>query len=83
MADDEKAKIESSLAELKAVIDDSSADAATLRAKIDSLVTVSQSAFSRMYEESSQQQSAAGGAADGGSDDDVVEAEIVDEGESA
>jgi molecular chaperone DnaK len=80
LADDEKAKIESALDELKAVIDDSSADAASLRVKIDTLVTVSQSAFSRMYQESSQQQAAPGG---GGSDDDVVEAEIVDEGESA
>jgi molecular chaperone DnaK len=68
---------------LKTLIDDSSADAASLRAKIDSLVTVSQGAFSRMYQESSQQQSAAGGAASGGSDDDVVEAEIVDEGGQA
>ena len=84
LADDEKAKIETSLGELKAVIDDTSADVASLRARIDSLVTVSQSAFSRMYQESSEQQSAAGSAAGGaGSDDDVVEAEIVDEGESA
>jgi molecular chaperone DnaK len=80
LADDEKAKIESALGELKSVIDDTSADASSLRAKIDSLVTVSQSAFSRMYQESSQQQAASGGAAGGGSDDDVVEAEIVDEG---
>ena len=32
-----------------------------LRSKIDALVTVSQSAFSRMYQESSQQQAASGG----------------------
>ena len=58
LAEDEKARIESALAELKAVIDDASADVVHLRAKIDSLVTVSQSAFSRMYQESSQQQAA-------------------------
>ncbi|MEX0666808.1 MAG: Hsp70 family protein, partial [Acidimicrobiia bacterium] len=83
LADDEKAKIESALGELKAVMDDTTADAATLRSKIDALVTVSQGAFSRMYQESSQQQAAAGSAAGGGSDDDVVEAEIVDEGDQA
>ncbi len=83
LADDEKAKIDSALGDLKAAIEDTSADTSSLRSKIDSLVSVSQSAFSRMYEESSQQQAAPGGATGGGSDDDVVEAEIVDGGDQA
>ena len=83
LADDEKAKIESSLGELRAAIDDTSADASSLRGKIDALVTASQSAFSRMYEESSQEQAASGGPSGEGSDDDVVEAEIVEEDEKA
>ncbi len=45
-------------------------------------MTVSQGAFSRMYQESSQQQAASGSPTGGESDDDVVEAEIVDESES-
>ncbi|MGH8928304.1 MAG: Hsp70 family protein, partial [Acidimicrobiia bacterium] len=84
LADDEKAKIEASLSELKTALEDSSADTGGLRSKIDALVAVSQGAFSRMYQEASQQQASSGGAAGAGSsDDDVVEAEIVDEGDNS
>ena len=50
------------------------------------LAQVSQSAFTRMYQEAAQQaQAQAGGGADGGTADDeeVVDAEIVDEGDDS
>jgi molecular chaperone DnaK len=82
--DDERASIDSALADLKSTLEDSDADTTTLRSKIDALINASQGAFSRMYQEAAQAGSTgqAAGAADGGNDDDVVEAEIVDEGEN-
>ncbi|MGQ0847636.1 MAG: Hsp70 family protein, partial [Actinomycetota bacterium] len=82
LSEDEKSKIESALAALKGSLDDQSADTAKVRSLIEALVTASQGAFSRMYQEAGQAagQSGAGGP---GSDDDVVEAEIVDDGEGA
>jgi molecular chaperone DnaK len=80
LSSDEREKIEAALAELKAGIEDTSVDTPGLRSRIDQLVTASQGAFSRMYQESGQ--AAAGGdEATGSNDDDVVEAEIVDEGD--
>jgi molecular chaperone DnaK len=80
---DEKEKIESALTDLKTAIEDTSADVSSLRTKIDALVTASQGAFSRMYQEAGQQAGPGGSAGNGSTDEDVVEAEIVDEGESA
>jgi molecular chaperone DnaK len=78
---DEKEKIETALSELRTAVDDANADTASVRSKIDAMVSVSQGAFSRMYQEASQQASGGAAAGAGASDDDVVEAEIVDEGD--
>jgi hypothetical protein len=58
---------------------DENSETTTLRSRIEALVTASQGAFTRMYQEAASQPGA--GAGGEGSDDDVVEAEIVDEGD--
>jgi molecular chaperone DnaK len=78
LAEDERAKIDAALSELRAALGNEQAETAELRAKIDALVTASQGAFTRIYQEASQAQAGSG---DAGSDEEVVEAEIVDEGE--
>jgi molecular chaperone DnaK len=77
---DERGSIDSALAELKAALGDENTDTATLRSRIEALVTSSQGAFTRMYQEAASQPGG-GAAGEGVSDDDVVEAEIVDEGD--
>ncbi|HKZ18717.1 MAG TPA: molecular chaperone DnaK [Acidimicrobiia bacterium] len=77
---DERGSIDSALADLKAALGDENTDTATLRSRIEALVTSSQGAFTRMYQEAASQPGA-GATSEGVSDDDVVEAEIVDEGD--
>ena len=77
---DERGSIDSALADLKAALGDENTDTATLRSRIEALVTSSQGAFTRMYQEAASQPGA-GATGEGVSDDDVVEAEIVDEGD--
>jgi molecular chaperone DnaK len=78
LAEDERAKIDTALSELRTSLGNEEADTAELRAKIDALLTASQGAFTRMYQEASSAQAPGG---DSGNDEEVVEAEIVDEGE--
>ncbi len=77
---DERGSIDSALSDLKAALGDENSDTATLRSRIEALVTASQGAFTRMYQEAASQPGAGAGS-EGASDDDVVEAEIVDEGD--
>ncbi|HEX2420468.1 MAG TPA: Hsp70 family protein, partial [Acidimicrobiia bacterium] len=78
---DERASIDSALSELKSALADENSETATLRSRIEALVTASQGAFTRMYQEAASQPGAGTGGGAEGSDDDVVEAEIVDEGD--
>jgi molecular chaperone DnaK len=80
---DERAKIDEAVTNLQSALENSAAPADEIRSKIEALVTASQGAFSRMYQEAAQsgQTGPSGGASS--SDDDVVEAEIIDEGEQA
>jgi len=80
--DEERASIESALTDLKTTLEDQSAETTTLRSRIEALVTASQGAFSRMYQESAQANTTGQAAGGEGNDDDVVEAEIIDEGEN-
>ncbi|HEY7582055.1 MAG TPA: molecular chaperone DnaK [Acidimicrobiia bacterium] len=77
---DERGSIDSALSDLKAALGDENSDTATLRSRIEALVTSSQGAFTRMYQEAAAQPGT-GAPDEGQSDDDVVEAEIVDEGD--
>jgi molecular chaperone DnaK len=84
MTADEKSSVESALSDLKAAL--AGEDASGIRPKMESLITASQAMATRLYQQAAQAQSAGGsGTADGAEadDEDVVEAEIVDEGESA
>jgi molecular chaperone DnaK len=81
LSSDEREKIDTALSELKTGIDDQTLDASGLRSRIDQLVTASQGAFSRMYQETAQASAGDTGGDSGPSDEDVVEAEIVDEGD--
>ncbi|HEX5671513.1 MAG TPA: molecular chaperone DnaK, partial [Acidimicrobiia bacterium] len=77
LSSDERAKIDEAVTDLTSAVENSATPTTELRAKIESLVTASQGAFSRMYQEAAQSgQAGTGGNA---SDDDVVEAEIIDE----
>ena len=78
--EEERGAIDVALNELKTAIGDQATDTATLRTRIEALVTASQGAFTRMYQEAAANQAAAPGAEN--NDDEVVEAEIVDEGEN-
>jgi len=80
--DEERASIESALTDLKTTLEDQSAETTALRSRIEALVTASQGAFSRMYQESAQANTTGQAAGGEGNDDDVVEAEIIDEGEN-
>jgi molecular chaperone DnaK len=77
---DERASIDSALSELKSALADENSETTTLRSRIEALVTASQGAFTRMYQEAASQPGAGAGGGEG-SDEDVVEAEIVDEGD--
>jgi molecular chaperone DnaK len=85
VTDDDKAKIEAALGELKEALAGEDVDA--IKAKHEALIQASQEFAQRLYQAAQQQQQAAGGdaGAAGGaqqpSDDEVADAEIVDEGE--
>ncbi|MBI2709887.1 MAG: molecular chaperone DnaK [Actinobacteria bacterium] len=81
---DEKANVESALADLKSAVGGSDLDA--IRAGTDKLMAASQSFSQKLYEQAASESSAGGfgggntaGPGDGPSDDEVVDAEIVDE----
>ncbi len=80
--EEERASIDVALNELKTTLEDTNAETTTLRTRIDALVTASQGAFSRMYQESAQANTAGGAGGETANDDDVVEAEIIDEGDN-
>ncbi len=80
LSEEERANIDSALADLRSALGNELTETGELRSKIDALVTASQGAFTRMYQEAAQTKAPTG---ESGSDDDVVEAEIVDEGGSA
>jgi molecular chaperone DnaK len=82
VTDDDRAKIDAALGELKQALEGEDVDA--VRAKHEALIQASQEFAQRLYQ--SAQQQAPGGTDDGGtdqaaSDDEVADAEIVDEGE--
>jgi len=83
VSDDDKAKIEAALGELKEALNGEDIDA--IRAKHEALIQASQEFAQRLYQSAQQEQTAGdAGAADAGqaaSDDEVADAEIVDEGE--
>lgn len=86
LSDDERSSIESALSELKEAVASESTSTEDLRSKMERVAQVSQSAFTRMYEQAAQQaQAQTGGAGDAGTvdDDEVVDAEIVDEGDES
>jgi molecular chaperone DnaK len=83
LSDDERAKIDEAVTDLKSAVENSATATTELRTKIEALVTASQGAFSRMYQEAAQSGQAGAGGNASSSDEDVVEAEIVDEGEQA
>jgi molecular chaperone DnaK len=81
---DEKAAVESALADLKSALGGS--DAATINGAAESLMTASQRMSQALYEQAASESAPAGGAGAaggdagaGGADEDVVDAEIVDE----
>lgn len=82
LQEDEKAGIESALADLKKMAENQSATAEEIRNQIEAVLTASQALAQRLYAQAAQEESAAGGAQgsdDGDSDEDIVEAEIIDE----
>jgi molecular chaperone DnaK len=78
---DERAGIDTALSELRTALGDENTETAALRSRIEALVTASQGAFSRMYQEAASSQAGAAGAGASQNDEDVVEAEIIDEGD--
>jgi molecular chaperone DnaK len=78
MTDDEKQAVESSLAELKANLEDDSTETELVRKSMDALIETSQAMATRLYQQAAQAQ-AAEGEGESAEDDDIVEAEIVDE----
>jgi molecular chaperone DnaK len=81
MTAEEKSSVESALSELKAAL--AGDDPAAIRPKMESLITASQAMAARLYQQAAQSQAAGGPTGPDGEDEDVVEAEIIDEGESA
>jgi molecular chaperone DnaK len=79
LSDDERSAVQSSLDELKGLLDDESADASKLNSAAEAALQASQVLGQKIYEEA--QQTAAG--SDATDDEGVVEAEIVDEGEES
>jgi molecular chaperone DnaK len=84
VADDDKAKIEAAIGELKEALNGEDTDA--IKAKHEALVQASQEFAQRLYAAAQQQQAASG--APGGdagasapSDDEVADAESVDDGD--
>ncbi|MEX1038643.1 MAG: molecular chaperone DnaK [Acidimicrobiia bacterium] len=80
MTDEEKESVESSLAELKANLEDESTETELIRKSMDALIESSQAMATRLYQQAAQEQAAQGEAdAEQDEDDDIVEAEIVDD----
>ena len=79
ISDDEKANVESKLAELKTAL--AGSDNAAIKDATEALMTASQEFTQRLYEQASAADAGASGAAGGSApnDDEVVDAEIVDE----
>ena len=79
ISDDEKANVESKLAELKTAL--AGSDNAAIKDATEALMTASQEFTQRLYEQASAADAGAAGAAGGSApnDDEVVDAEIVDE----
>jgi len=77
--DEEKAAIESALADLRTETEKKDAPPETLRPKMDAVLQASQALAQRLYQQQAAQGASSG--ADGDDDDEVVEAEIIDEGD--
>ncbi len=78
ISDDERANVESRLAELKTAI--AGSDLEAIKTATEALMTASQQFTQKLYEQAAASESAgAAGGASKSSDDDVVDAEIVDE----
>jgi molecular chaperone DnaK len=80
LSDAERAAIDEKVDDLKKVLEDHDASAERLSTATDAVLSASQVLGQKIYEQS--QAAASAGEAPGG-DDDVVEAEIVDEGETS
>jgi molecular chaperone DnaK len=78
VSSDEKASVESKLADLKAAL--AGADVEAIKTATEGLMTASQTFTQRLYEQAAAEQSgaAAAGGGEAPSDDEVVDAEIVD-----
>ena len=79
MTDEERQDVESALTELKANVEDESAETELIRKSMDALVEASQAMATRLYQQAAQQQAASGEEAGSEEDEDIVEAEIVDD----
>ena len=78
---EEKANVESKLADLKTAV--AGSDLEAIKTATESLMTASQEFTQKLYQQAAAEESAAGGSAGAGAsapdDDDVVDAEIVDD----
>jgi molecular chaperone DnaK len=79
ISDEERANVETKLAELKTAI--SGSELETIKSATETLMTASQEFTQKLYEQAAANESsgAAGGASSAPSDDEVVDAEIVDD----
>ena len=79
ISEDEKASVESKLADLKTAL--AGTDAEAIKVATESLMTASQDFTQKLYEQAAAEESAAGGSATSSApnDDEVVDAEIVDD----
>ncbi|NIA25783.1 MAG: molecular chaperone DnaK [Gammaproteobacteria bacterium] len=84
LTDEEKTAITSALDELRTALNDENASTEDLRAKMDAVVTASQSLAQRLYQQQAEQaQQTTVESDEVASDEDIVEAEIIDEGEES
>jgi molecular chaperone DnaK len=83
LTDEEKAKIEAALADLKVTMAQEEVDPTELGAKADAVIAASQSLGQRIYEaaQAEQQAGGAGEQTSAGAEEEVVDAEVVDEGD--
>ena len=79
ISEDEKASVESKLADLKTAL--AGTDGEAIKVATESLMTASQDFTQKLYEQAAAEESASGGAATSSApnDDEVVDAEIVDD----
>jgi molecular chaperone DnaK len=79
ISEDEKASVESKLADLKTAL--AGTDGEAIKVATESLMTASQDFTQKLYEQAAAEESAAGGSATSSApnDDEVVDAEIVDD----